>query len=125
MLYLCILACICNFILECPHVFFLSSVLNLISRWLREQKKLNIYVEPRVRAELLTESSYFNFVRTWKDGENYRRLFLFYYTLEETSLKLRLVFMMLFTKDLFTEIFATCIFLCMHFCCCFFFLNKN
>ncbi|XP_018507033.1 NAD(H) kinase 1 isoform X2 [Pyrus x bretschneideri] len=36
-------------------------------RWLREQKKLNIYVEPRVRAELLTESSYFNFVRTWKD----------------------------------------------------------
>ncbi|KAH9741395.1 NAD(H) kinase 1 [Citrus sinensis] len=36
-------------------------------RWLREQKKLNIYVEPRVRAELLTESSYFSFVQTWKD----------------------------------------------------------
>ncbi|KAM1000436.1 hypothetical protein ACFX2A_007183 [Malus domestica] len=36
-------------------------------RWLSEQKKLNIYVEPRVRAELLTESSYFNFVHTWKD----------------------------------------------------------
>ncbi|KAL9455145.1 hypothetical protein AB3S75_010536 [Citrus x aurantiifolia] len=36
-------------------------------RWLREQKKLNIYVEPRVRAQLLTESSYFSFVQTWKD----------------------------------------------------------
>ncbi|TQE01839.1 hypothetical protein C1H46_012463 [Malus baccata] len=42
-------------------------------RWLSEQKKLNIYVEPRVRAELLTESSYFNFVHTWKDdSERYR-----------------------------------------------------
>ncbi|KAL8262681.1 hypothetical protein R6Q59_024030 [Mikania micrantha] len=38
-------------------------------RWLRE-KKLNIYVEPRVRTELLTESSYYNFVQTWKDGES-------------------------------------------------------
>ncbi|KAH9741404.1 NAD(H) kinase 1 [Citrus sinensis] len=38
-----------------------------IWKWLREQKKLNIYVEPRVRAELLTESSYFSFVQTWKD----------------------------------------------------------
>jgi len=36
---------------------------------LREQKKLDIYVEPRVRVDLLTESSYFNFVQTWKDGE--------------------------------------------------------
>ncbi|KAH0987592.1 hypothetical protein GBA52_014769 [Prunus armeniaca] len=36
-------------------------------RWLREQKKLDIYVEPHVRAELLTESSYYNFVHTWKD----------------------------------------------------------
>ncbi|GMN26243.1 hypothetical protein TIFTF001_001231 [Ficus carica] len=35
--------------------------------WLREQKKLDIYVEPRVRTELLTESSDFNFVHTWKD----------------------------------------------------------
>ncbi|XP_050224900.1 NAD(H) kinase 1 [Mercurialis annua] len=35
-------------------------------RWLKEHKKLQIYVEPRVRNELLTESSYFNFVHTWK-----------------------------------------------------------
>jgi NAD+ kinase len=39
------------------------------ARWLREKKKLDIYVEPRVRVDLLTESSYFNFVQTWKDGE--------------------------------------------------------
>ncbi|XP_015875730.1 NAD(H) kinase 1 isoform X1 [Ziziphus jujuba] len=37
-------------------------------RWLRAQKKLDIYVEPRVRAELLSESSDFNFVHTWKDA---------------------------------------------------------
>ncbi|XP_062014891.1 NAD(H) kinase 1 isoform X1 [Rosa rugosa] len=36
-------------------------------RWLREQKKLDIYVEPRVRVELVTESSYYNFVQTWKE----------------------------------------------------------
>ncbi|XP_054799362.1 NAD(H) kinase 1-like [Prosopis cineraria] len=38
-------------------------------RWLREQKKINIYVEPRVRGELLKESSYFNFLESWKDEE--------------------------------------------------------
>ncbi|XP_076895582.1 NAD(H) kinase 1-like isoform X2 [Bidens hawaiensis] len=37
-------------------------------RWLRE-KKLNIYVEPQVRTELLTDSSCYNFVQTWKDGD--------------------------------------------------------
>lgn len=41
------------------------------ARWLREKKKLDIYVEPRVRVDLLTESSYFNFVQTWKDGEQW------------------------------------------------------
>ncbi|CAN0901806.1 NAD(H) kinase 1 [Linum grandiflorum] len=37
-------------------------------RWLKEHQKLNIFVEPRVKAELLTESSYFKFVQTWKDA---------------------------------------------------------
>ncbi|XP_022729891.1 NAD(H) kinase 1-like isoform X2 [Durio zibethinus] len=36
-------------------------------RWLKEKKKINIYVEPRVRVELLTESTNFNYVQTWKD----------------------------------------------------------
>ncbi|CAO2837300.1 unnamed protein product [Amaranthus hypochondriacus] len=38
-------------------------------RWLNKHKKLNVYVEPRVRTELLDESSSFNFVQTWKDNE--------------------------------------------------------
>ncbi|KAJ8449450.1 hypothetical protein Cgig2_002247 [Carnegiea gigantea] len=42
-------------------------------RWLKELKNLDIYVEPRVRSELLDESSWFNFVRTWKDdSEHYK-----------------------------------------------------
>ncbi|KAK8336598.1 hypothetical protein V6Z12_A09G131800 [Gossypium hirsutum] len=37
-------------------------------RWLRERKKLNVYVEPRVKVELVAESSNFSYVQTWKDG---------------------------------------------------------
>ncbi|KAK9125228.1 hypothetical protein Scep_014074 [Stephania cephalantha] len=36
-------------------------------RWLKDQKKINVFVEPRVRTELLTESSNFNFVQSWED----------------------------------------------------------
>ncbi|XP_077250299.1 NAD kinase 1 isoform X2 [Tasmannia lanceolata] len=36
-------------------------------RWLIDHKKIDVFVEPRVRTELLTESSYFNFVQTWED----------------------------------------------------------
>ncbi|KAL3850142.1 hypothetical protein ACJIZ3_012024 [Penstemon smallii] len=39
-------------------------------RWLKEQKKLNIFVEPRVKAELLAESSYYSFVQTWVDDKD-------------------------------------------------------
>ncbi|KAJ0502535.1 putative phosphotransferase with an alcohol group as acceptor [Helianthus annuus] len=39
-------------------------------RWLKE-KKLNIYVEPRVRTELVTESAYYDFVQTWKDDDGF------------------------------------------------------
>ncbi|KAH9602527.1 hypothetical protein KSS87_002089 [Heliosperma pusillum] len=39
-------------------------------RWLKQEKHLNIYVEPRVRSELLDESSCFNFVQTWKNDED-------------------------------------------------------
>ncbi|XP_062084085.1 NAD(H) kinase 1-like [Humulus lupulus] len=35
-------------------------------RWLKH-KRMNIYVEPRVKTELLTESPDFNYVHTWKD----------------------------------------------------------
>lgn len=42
---------------------------SLLCRWLKEQKKLNIFVEPRVKSELLAESSYYNFVKSWLDGK--------------------------------------------------------
>ncbi|KAL8159439.1 hypothetical protein V2J09_000976 [Rumex salicifolius] len=42
-------------------------------RWL-SQKKLNIYVEPHVRSELLHESSEFDFIQTWKDEEEISNL---------------------------------------------------
>ncbi|KAJ0463235.1 putative phosphotransferase with an alcohol group as acceptor [Helianthus annuus] len=40
-------------------------------RWLTEKRKLNIYVEPRVRTELVTESSYYNFAQTWNDDKEF------------------------------------------------------
>ncbi|XP_051142396.1 NAD(H) kinase 1-like isoform X2 [Andrographis paniculata] len=49
------------------------SVQNLcleIVRWLKEQKKLNIFVEPIVKAELLAESSYYSFLQTWQDQKD-------------------------------------------------------
>lgn len=45
-------------------------------RWLKELKNLDIYVEPRVRSELLDESSWFNFVHTWKDDKEVSLLHL-------------------------------------------------
>ena len=37
-------------------------------RWLKEQRNINVVVEPRVKTELVTEVSYFSFVQTWEDG---------------------------------------------------------
>ncbi|KAI9075067.1 hypothetical protein K1719_042965 [Acacia pycnantha] len=63
---------------SCPQTVLILTKPNSVSvqmlcaemtRWLREQKKLNIYVEPRVRKELLNESSYYSFVETWKDDK--------------------------------------------------------
>ncbi|KAK4786468.1 hypothetical protein SAY86_003157 [Trapa natans] len=45
-------------------------------RWLKEQKNLKIYVEPRVKRELLVESCFFKFVETWKDDHEISNLHL-------------------------------------------------
>ena len=45
-------------------------------RWLRDHKGLNVYVEPRVKAELLSESSSFDFVQTWEDGKHLSLFFV-------------------------------------------------
>ncbi|XP_031495053.1 putative NAD kinase 3 isoform X1 [Nymphaea colorata] len=39
-------------------------------RWLKDIKRLDVIVEPRVRKELLEDSAFFDFVQTWEhDGE--------------------------------------------------------
>jgi NAD+ kinase len=43
-------------------------------RWLKEHKKINVVVEPRVSKELLTEDSYYNFIQTWDDDEEKKML---------------------------------------------------
>ncbi|KAK4793353.1 hypothetical protein SAY86_023788 [Trapa natans] len=43
-------------------------------RWLREQKNLNIYVEQRVKEELLSNSCFFKFVETWGDDREFSDL---------------------------------------------------
>ncbi|KAL2596156.1 hypothetical protein AAZV13_11G085900 [Glycine max] len=67
---------------SCPQTVLILTKPNSVSvqilcaemiTWLRQQKNLHIYVEPHVRVELLTESSYFNFVETWNDDrEQYK-----------------------------------------------------
>lgn len=52
-------------------VYMLASFEFSVDRWLREQRKVNIYVEPRVKAELLVESADLNYVQTWKDGKQW------------------------------------------------------
>ncbi|WVZ67378.1 hypothetical protein U9M48_016464 [Paspalum notatum var. saurae] len=43
-------------------------------RWLREHKNINVFVEPRVSKELLTEDSYYNFIQTWDNDEEIKLL---------------------------------------------------
>ncbi|KAG5145190.1 hypothetical protein JHK84_030733 [Glycine max] len=68
---------------SCPQTVLILTKPNSVSvqilcaemiTWLRQQKNLHIYVEPHVRVELLTESSYFNFVETWNDDKEVLRL---------------------------------------------------
>ncbi|XP_039128683.1 LOW QUALITY PROTEIN: probable NAD kinase 1, partial [Dioscorea cayenensis subsp. rotundata] len=54
-------------ILTKPNSISVRTLCAEMVRWLKECKKIIVFVEPRVRTELLRESPYFNFVRTWKD----------------------------------------------------------
>ncbi|XP_071910258.1 NAD(H) kinase 1-like isoform X2 [Coffea arabica] len=56
-------------ILTKPNSVSVQILCSEMVRWLKEEKKLNIFVERRVRSELLTDSSYYNFVQTWQDDE--------------------------------------------------------
>uniref|UniRef100_M1APC0 Poly(P)/ATP NAD kinase n=2 Tax=Solanum tuberosum TaxID=4113 RepID=M1APC0_SOLTU len=56
-------------ILTKPNSIAVRILCSELVRWLKEQKSLNIVVEPRVRTELLTESSYYQFVQTWENDK--------------------------------------------------------
>ncbi|KAJ6852289.1 putative NAD kinase 3 [Iris pallida] len=43
-------------------------------RWLKEYKSINVFVEPRVKIELVTQGSYFSFVQTWEDDADIKLL---------------------------------------------------
>nr|BCU01513.1 NAD(H) kinase 1 [Flaveria bidentis] len=61
-------------ILTKPNSTSVKIICSEMVRWLKEKRKLNIYVEPRVRNELLTESSYYNFTQSWNDDNEFWRL---------------------------------------------------
>jgi NAD+ kinase len=46
----------------------------VLRRWLKEHNNINIFVEPRVSKELVTEDSYFNFIQTWDNDEEMKTL---------------------------------------------------
>uniref|UniRef100_A0A7N0SWX0 NAD(+) kinase n=1 Tax=Kalanchoe fedtschenkoi TaxID=63787 RepID=A0A7N0SWX0_KALFE len=54
-------------VLTKPHSITVRVLCSELVRWLKEEKRLDVFVEPRVKSELLAESTYFNFVRTWED----------------------------------------------------------
>ncbi|ONK67444.1 uncharacterized protein A4U43_C05F100 [Asparagus officinalis] len=43
-------------------------------RWLKEERSMNVFVEPRVKIELVTEALDYNFVQTWEDDDEIRLL---------------------------------------------------
>ncbi|KAG9152080.1 hypothetical protein Leryth_021220, partial [Lithospermum erythrorhizon] len=55
------------FILIKPNSESVKVLCSELIRWFKEEKRLNIFVEPRVRGELLSESSYYSFVQTWQE----------------------------------------------------------
>ncbi|KAL0928976.1 hypothetical protein M5K25_000915 [Dendrobium thyrsiflorum] len=61
-------------ILAKPNSNSVRSLCAEMVRWLKDEKKINVFVEPRVKIELLTESSDFNFVQTWKNDEEIKDL---------------------------------------------------
>lgn len=52
------------------------STSTMIRRWLREQNIPNVYVEANVKAELLEDSTDFEFIRTYETGIFFEDAFL-------------------------------------------------
>lgn len=56
-------------ILTKPNSVSVRALCSEMVRWLKHHKKINVFVEPRVKSELLTESSDFDFLQTWADDK--------------------------------------------------------
>ncbi|KAH7315150.1 hypothetical protein KP509_21G036200 [Ceratopteris richardii] len=54
-----------------PHV---QALCKEMVKWLKEDKGMNVFLEPDVRKELLDESNTYTFVQTWKTGEDIKTL---------------------------------------------------
>lgn len=61
-------------ILTKPNSHSVHALCAQMVRWLREQRNINVVVEPRVKIELVTEASFFNCVQTWEDDEEMKLL---------------------------------------------------
>jgi NAD+ kinase len=46
-----------------------KSAINFYCRWLKENKNINVLVEPWVSKELLTQDTDHNLVQTWDNGK--------------------------------------------------------
>ncbi|XP_078442768.1 NAD kinase 1 [Wolffia australiana] len=57
-------------ILTKPNSSYVRVLCSEMVRWLRYCKNINVFVEPRVRTELLEEGSEFNFLQTWENEED-------------------------------------------------------
>ncbi|KAJ3676271.1 hypothetical protein LUZ60_003683 [Juncus effusus] len=43
-------------------------------RWLKQRQKINVFMEPLMRKELVTNDTYFDFIQTWQDDEEIKLL---------------------------------------------------
>ncbi|MQL77885.1 hypothetical protein Taro_010307 [Colocasia esculenta] len=57
-----------------PNSVSVRALCSEMVRWLKDHRKMDVYVEPRVRAELLMEGSEFSFVQTWEHDEEISHL---------------------------------------------------
>lgn len=61
-------------ILAKPNSAHVHAVCMEMVKWLKEYKGMDIFLEPRVRKELLAESSFYDFVQSWETEEEVQTL---------------------------------------------------
>lgn len=61
-------------ILAKPNSAHVHALCREMVKWLKEEKGMDIFLEPRVKNELLAESSFYNFVQSWETDEEVQTL---------------------------------------------------